>query len=114
MRVFVQIFYGESIKWLRELPTRSINGIEVLEEFFMKKWGDVKDQLYYMMDFASLKRKSDESVTNFTNCFNKMYGKIPIEITSNISYANAFDATFSLLLRERRPITLINMQEATL
>ena len=48
-----------------------------------------------------------------------MYGKIPVDInptetSMNLTYANAFDANFSLLLRERRPPTLANMKEATL
>ena len=36
MRVFVQILDGEARKWFREFPARSINGIEFLEEVFMK------------------------------------------------------------------------------
>jgi hypothetical protein len=48
-----------------------------------------------------------------------MYSRIPDEIkpteaSSKITYANAFDAKFSLLLRERRSTTLISMQEATI
>jgi hypothetical protein len=48
-----------------------------------------------------------------------MYGRIPDEIkptkaSTNITYANAFDAEFSLLLRERRSTTLLSMQEATI
>ena len=31
-----------------------------------------------------------------------------------VVYANSFDHEFSLLLRERRPISLLNMQDATL
>ena len=45
-----------------------------------------------------------------------MYGKIPAEIKptetlAKISYANDFDGDFSLLLRETRPNTLMNMHE---
>jgi hypothetical protein len=45
-----------------------------------------------------------------------MYGRIPYEIkpieaSAKITYANAFDAEFSLLLRERRSTTLLSMQE---
>jgi hypothetical protein len=48
-----------------------------------------------------------------------MYNKIPIEIkptatSTKITYANAFDAEICLLLRERRSITLADMQDATL
>ena len=39
---------------------------------------------------------------------------IPAETSAKLTYANAFDHEFSLLLRERRPISLLNMQDATL
>ena len=43
-----------------------------------------------------------------------MYRRIPIEIKpsenfAKLTYANAFDYEFSLLLRERRLVTLLNM-----
>ena len=48
-----------------------------------------------------------------------MYGKIPEEIkpleaSAKITFANAFDVEFSLLLRERRATTLSLMQDANI
>ena len=48
-----------------------------------------------------------------------MYGRIPAEInrsetSAKLTYDNAFDHGCSLLLRERKPINLLNMQEAAL
>ena len=48
-----------------------------------------------------------------------MYGRILVEIKPSetsvkLTYANAFDHDFSQLLRERRPVTLLNMQESAL
>jgi len=48
-----------------------------------------------------------------------MYQKIPADIKptkilAKISYANAFDADFYLLLRERRSPSLYSMQDAAL
>jgi hypothetical protein len=48
-----------------------------------------------------------------------MYSKIPEEIKPTETYAkntfaNSFDAEFSLLLRERRSVTLNLMQEAAI
>jgi hypothetical protein len=56
---------------------------------------------------------------DFIKRFNKIYGIIPDEIkptesSAKITYANAFDVEFSLLLRERRSTTLLSMQEATI
>jgi hypothetical protein len=75
--------------------------------------------LYYITEFGALKRKSGESVSDFTKRFNKMYTKIPDEIkptetSAKITFVNAFDVEFSLLLRERRSATLSLMQEAVI
>jgi len=48
-----------------------------------------------------------------------MYNKItdeikPSETSAKITFANAFDVEFSLLLRERRSTTLSQMQEAAI
>ena len=48
---------GEARKWSRDLPIGSIVGIEALDEAFLKQWGDWKDDLYYITEFGSLKRK---------------------------------------------------------
>jgi hypothetical protein len=71
--------------------------------------------MYYMTEFGSLKKKEGEFVSNFSKRFNKMYNKIPIEIkpieaSAKISYANAYDPDFCLLLRERRVTSLAQMQ----
>ena len=43
--MFVQILDGEVRKWFREFPPNSIDGINALEEVFMRQWGDTKDYL---------------------------------------------------------------------
>ena len=103
----------------REFPPNSINGICALEETFMKLWGDTKYYLYYITKFQELKRKPNESVENFTKIFKKMYGNIPTKIKANdistkLTFSNAFYAYFSLLLRDIRDTTLVNMQEVAL
>ena len=72
-----------------------------------------------VIEFVALRRKKDETIADFSKRFNNMYGRIPTEIkpsetSTNLTYANAFDHEFSLHLRERRPVTLLNMQEAAL
>ena len=56
---------------------------------------------------------------NFQKGLIRCYSRIPTEIkptetSAKLTYANAFDHEFSLLLRERRPISLLNMQDAAL
>ena len=81
--------------------------------------GRKRDHLYYITEFSNLKRENGESISNFTNRFNNMYNKIPTEIKptdtlARITYANAFDSDFYLLLRERRSASLSLMQDAAL
>ena len=119
MRVFVQSLNGDVRKWFREFPTNSITIIEELRDLFMRKWGDTKYHTYYITEFGALRRKKEETVADFSKRFNKMYSRIPAEIkptetSAKLTYANAFDHEFSLLLRERRPVTLLNMQDAAL
>jgi hypothetical protein len=117
MRIFVHSLEGEARKWFRALPPGSINGIEALDNAFLRQWGDKKDFMYYMTEFGSLKRKEGESVSDFSKRFNKMYNKIPAEIkpseaSAKITYASTFDPDFCLLLRERRATTLAHIQDA--
>jgi hypothetical protein len=80
MRIFVHSLDGEARKWFRDFPPGSIDGIEALDEAFLKNWGDRKDFLYYITEFGSLKKGEGESVSDFSKRFNIMYNKIPTEI----------------------------------
>jgi hypothetical protein len=76
MRVFVQRLDGGARGWFRELTPGSITGIEVLDDTFLKQWGDKKDFLYYITEFGNLRRENGQSVSDFTKKFNRMYSKI--------------------------------------
>jgi hypothetical protein len=114
MRVFIQSIFGEARKWFRGLAPGSIMGIEALDESFLRHWGDKKDFLYSIIEFGSLKRKEGDFLFDFSKRFNKIYKKIPDDIKptetmEKITYANAFDSDFFLLLRERRSPSLVQM-----
>jgi hypothetical protein len=118
MRIFVHVLEGEARKWFRALPLGSIDGIEALDNAFLRQWGHKKDFMYYMIEFGSLKRKEGDFVSDFSKRFNKMYNKIPTEknpseASAKITYSSSFDPNFCLLLRERRATTLTHMQNAT-
>jgi hypothetical protein len=52
LRDFVQSLDGESRKWFRGLNLGSIDGIEALDDAFLRHWGDKKDFLYYITEFG--------------------------------------------------------------
>ena len=60
MRFFVQILDGEARKWFRGFPTNLISSTKVLDDVFLKNWGDKKDYLYKITEFGSIKRKIGE------------------------------------------------------
>jgi hypothetical protein len=69
-----------------------------------------------LTEFGDLRKKNYESVLEFTQMFNKLYNKIPVEVKpsqpiAKVTFAGAFEIEFSLLLRERRSTTLAGMQD---
>ena len=66
MRVFVQSLDGEARKWFRGLTPGSVDGIETMDDSFLRHWGDKKYFLYYITEFGSLKRGEGESVSDFS------------------------------------------------
>jgi len=114
MRVFFQRLDGEARKWFRDMTPRSIADIEALDDVFLKNWGDKKDLLYCHTKFGNPKRENGESLSDFNKRFKCMYSKIHAEVNptptfSKLTYANAFDSDFCLLLRERRCASLAEM-----
>lgn len=117
MRVFVQSLDGEARKWFRDLPPRSIADIDALDDVFLKHWGNNKDLLFYHDEFGNLQREDGELLFDFNIRFNHLYSRMPAEIkptptSAMITYSNAFDSRFCLLLRERRCNSLADIQAA--
>jgi hypothetical protein len=44
------------------------------------KWGNKKYLLYYIIEFGALNREEGESVSDFSERFNKMYKRIIAEV----------------------------------
>jgi hypothetical protein len=102
--------------WFKGFPPNSINSWDALESSFLRQWGEKKDHLYFLTEFGNLKKKQNESVSDFIKRFNKLYNKIPADVkpsqpTAKVTFVGSFDPDFSLLLRERRSTTLTSMQD---
>jgi hypothetical protein len=70
----------------------------------MRKWGEKRDNLYYLNEFFSLRKRANETIDDFNIRFNKLYNKIlayinPSQPTTKVTYAGAFDVDFSMNLR---------------
>jgi hypothetical protein len=69
-----------------------------------------------LTEFGALRKNNFESVLEFTQRFNKLYNKISVEFKpsqplAKVTFVGAFEPDFSLLLRERRSITLEGMED---
>jgi len=62
---------------VQKFAANSILNIIALDDTFIRKQGEKRDDLYYITEFNNLKRKNGESLSDFSQRFNKMYQKIP-------------------------------------
>jgi len=69
-----------------------------------------------LTEFGNLKKKHNEYIPCFIKIFSKLYNSIyayvkPSQPAAKVTFVGSFDSDFALLLRERRSITLIDMQD---
>jgi hypothetical protein len=81
MRIFVHSLDGEARKWFRALPPGSIDGIEALDEAFLKNWGDKKYFLYYITEFGSLKKEEGNLFLTSQRGLIKCITKFPLRLS---------------------------------
>ena len=115
MRLFVQSLEGEPSKSFRSLAVGSINTWQALESWFHIAWGEKKYYQYFLSKFSALKKTETENIESFSRKFNKAYNKLPVNIkpleaAAMVYYSGAFPNEFSIMLRERRSQTLLQMQ----
>jgi hypothetical protein len=83
---------------------------------FLRQWGERKDHLYYLTEFGYLRKKTSETILEFTQIFNKLYNNILAEVKpsqpiAKVNFVGDFEPDFSLLLRERRDTNITRMQD---
>ena len=115
MRLFVQIFIGEVRNWFKALTPGSLRNWDELEDSFLRKWGSKVNLVQALTEYNNLKRDKNESDLDFYKRFNKVYNFIPAHIkphpgAAQLCYVGAFDYDFSIILREREFVTLVEMQ----
>ena len=79
-RLLVKNFEGHVRTWFQGLAAGSLRSYDELESAVIRQWGERKDHLYYLTEFRALIKKNSESVLEFTERFNKLYNKIPMEV----------------------------------
>ena len=74
------------------------------------------NSLHLLTQYNNLRRTPNESVQDFSYRFKKTYNAIPSDVkpppgASKLHYADAFSSEFTLLLRERRSVSLEDMMD---
>ena len=114
--MFAQSLIGEVKEWFRGLPAGSIHNFHEFETIFLGKWERKKNSLHLLTQYNNLRRNPNESVRDFSYRFKKTYDNIPTYVklplgAAKLHYVNAFSSEFTLLLRERRFVSLDDMIE---
>ena len=100
----------------RGLPAGSIHNFQEFETIFLGKWERKKNSLYLLTQYNNLRKAPNESVQDFSYRFKKSFNAIPVDVkpppgVAKLHYADAFSSEFTLLLRERRSVSLEDMMD---
>ena len=71
--MFVQALEGYARIWYKSLHDASIDGWDLFQEKFTKRWEDKKDNSLLLRAFSNIKRNENETVTEFNSCFSKTF-----------------------------------------
>jgi hypothetical protein len=111
MRLFSQSLSGDVRKWFKSLSPTIVQDFIAFETSFLNKWGDKKNPLQLLTQYNNKKKALEETMQEFSACFLKVYNLIPAKFKpppgiTQLRYVDYFDSDFSLLLRERRSMSL--------
>ena len=90
LRLFVQSLDGEARKWFKTLVGRSITTWEIMEDTFLRKWGEKKYHGHCLTEFNTLKKRHNEGVSEFIKRFNKLYLSLPADMKPHQTAAKVF------------------------
>ncbi|HEX4849980.1 MAG TPA: hypothetical protein VFV08_04190, partial [Puia sp.] len=111
MKSFMQSLIDEAREWYKNLPDRSISSWDDFKRMFKEQYGDKTDPSFFVNEFTSITKGSNEQVADFNARFTKVLNKLPHHMRPNepmciILYINAFDAKTAYGLRDKGPATL--------
>ena len=114
--MFAQSLASEVKEWFRGLPAGSIHSFHEFETIFLGKWERKKNSLHLLTQYNNLRRNPNESVQDISYKFKKTSDAIPTNVkpppgVAKLHYVDAFSSEFTLLLRERRSVSLEDMMD---
>jgi len=111
MKSFMQSLVDEAKEWYKGLPDRSISSWDDFKRMFKEQYSDKTDPSFFVNEFTSITKGSNEQVANFNARFMKVLNKLPQDLRPNepmciVLYINAFDANTTYGLRDKGPHSL--------
>jgi hypothetical protein len=111
MRFFSKSLIKDVAIWFKNLRADSIGSWIEFSDVFMKHWGEHKTPDSYLADFYALKREHNETLSAFHRRFCSIYHAMPLEIrptetAAMIYYVMGLQSKLSLLLLERKSLSL--------
>jgi len=107
MRSFCQSVHIDARLWFRNVEADSIISWIDLHDVFLRFWGENKSYDQYLTELYALKRRRDETVSQFNRKFHSFYLNMPKEIQPSkivvmVHYTVAQHPNLFIYLRERK------------
>jgi hypothetical protein len=90
------------VDWVGLFPTYSL-----CDNIFKNRWTTKKDNGMLVAQFNQIKKKENETVSEFDNRFDRLYSQIPTDLRPtdavvHLLYMNAFDGKFCFILKDKK------------
>jgi hypothetical protein len=111
MKLLASSLTKDAHRWFRGLPDNHIASYEDFSMLFKNRWTTKKDNGMLIVQFNQIKKKENETVSEFDNRFDRLYSKIlaylrPTYVVLCLIYMNSFDGKLCFILKDKNPTTL--------
>jgi hypothetical protein len=102
--------------WFIALPENHIACYEGFSKLFKNIWTNNKYHGMLVDQFNQIKKKENDTMSEFDNSFGRLYNKILADFlptTANVCfiYMDAFDGKFHFILKDNNPTTLVQSKD---
>jgi hypothetical protein len=116
MKLLATSLTEDAQRWFKGFPDNHLASYEDFAKLFKSRWETKKDSGMLMTQFNQIKKKENETVSEFDTRFDKLYSQIPKDLCPSeavvcLLYVNAFEGKFGFILRDKKPNTLEKAKE---
>jgi len=102
--------------WFKGLHDNHVASYKDSAKLFKKKWTTKKDNKMIVVQFNQIKKKENETVSEFDNKFDRLYSQIPMDLRPpdtvvRLIYMNDFYGKFCFILKDNNPTSLEKSKE---